>query len=88
MKVLLQNKPLLLAMGVLILASLSGCALYPYQIEGDQDDAGRFWYNSPQDTDTGLSLYQETGGPYGWGPNYFDLYHYRGAEDPHRYAPY
>lgn len=76
-------------LSVLLIAVISsGCAEYPafqnpyidYDGRWGTWDGGLGAYNDPN-----VSLYDETGGPYGWYPYYGSYYHYWGGDDPHRY---
>jgi hypothetical protein len=79
-------------LGLLLVAlSLCGCPVYPAYINSDQDNNGRFesWQGGGAGgvLDPSMSMYDATGGDYGWSPLYdSDYYYYRGGENPHRYG--
>jgi hypothetical protein len=75
--------------GILFMALfLCSCATYPAFQDPNIDYDGRWgtWdggYGAY--TDPSVSLYDETGGPYGWYPYTGSYYHYWNGDDPHRY---
>ena len=68
---------------------LCSCATYPAFQDPDIDYDGRWgtWYGGTDPyNDPFVSVYDATGGPYGWSPWIVGSpYHHWGGDDPHRY---